>query len=619
LLAALLVAWNLGAEPPPNFLVLMSDDHRADALGAMGNTAVRTPVLDRLAGQGTVFTRAYGMGAMQGAVCVPSRAMFLSGRTLFRVSSDLRDVCTWPEQLRLGGYRTFITGKWHNAAPSLQRVFTDGEAVFLGGMTDQFAVPVRDLDSSAGLSAPRIERRFSGEVFADAAIRFLQRQTGAPPFGLYVAFTIPHDPRTAPPESRAAYDSDGIPLPAAYRPVHAFDIGELAGRDEKLLPWPRTPQALRGELADYYAVISALDLQIGRILEALRARGLDERTIVVFAGDNGLGLGSHGLLGKQSVYEHSTRVPLIFSGPGIPRGRRSDAFCYLLDVCPTLAELAGVRPPPGSEGRSLAPILRGSRGALRPTVFTAYRHFQRALRDDRWKLMFFPELDRWQLFDLRRDPEELRDLAGFAGYSARVERMHRQLIDARRELEDPVPDPGEATGTLRERIRRQQRERRVVHWSFDRGRRGGDWDGDFEVVEPGAGAGEPTRCVRAVAGESGAGPGVRLRLQVQPPLPVGARSLLRFRYRLEGAEDMTVQMFDLTVQDNRHIRRRDLPLGRWSELELDFTRDSQRNDGTRDVFAAGNVVDDIFFLVPQRGGQPPALWVDDVSLIDAAP
>lgn len=420
-------------------LFLLSDDQRADTIHRLGNRAIRTPNLDRLCGEGTAFTRAYIMGAMQGAVCVPSRAMLLSGRTLFRAPENLRGVETWPQQLGRAGYRTFITGKWHNQPASLLTSFQEGEAIFLGGMTDQSKVPVQDIGLDHQLTNPRTETRFSSELFADAAIRFLRSLDGERPFCLYVAFTSPHDPRTPPMDGGPGYRPAQVRLPANFLPQHPFDNGELRVRDETLLPLPRTPEAVRSELANYYGMITHLDAQVGRILATVREIGRDRSTLVVFAGDNGLALGSHGLLGKQNLYEHSVRVPLIVAGPGVRRNQRTDAFCYLLDLCPTICDFAGVAPPPGNEGLSLVPVLRGERRETRDSIFTAYRGFQRAVRVDRWKLIRYPHLNRSQLFDLVADPGELRDLAAAPGCASRMAAMTRRLEQWQQQVGDHQP------------------------------------------------------------------------------------------------------------------------------------------------------------------------------------
>ncbi|HSJ03119.1 MAG TPA: sulfatase/phosphatase domain-containing protein, partial [Verrucomicrobium sp.] len=198
-------------------------------------------------------------------------------------------------------------------------------------------------------------------------------------------------------------------------------------RDERLAPWPRTEAIVRKELADYHAAIMFLDAQVGRILDALKASGQWENTLIVFSSDHGLAIGSHGLMGKQSLYEHSMRSPLIIAGPGIGKGATKDALCYLLDVYPTLGELAGVTGPEGSEGLSLGPVLRGEETTRRAALMTGYRDLQRAVRDDRYKLIVYPKINKHQLFDLVKDPQEMMDLALEPGHTDDIDRMTRLL------------------------------------------------------------------------------------------------------------------------------------------------------------------------------------------------
>ncbi len=430
----------LSASPNrPNFLVILTDDQRADTIRALGNRHIHTPHLDRLVRAGTSFREAHIMGSPQhGAVCQPSRAMLMSGRSVFRVREDLRDIDTWPEQLRKAGYRTFMAGKWHNGEASARRVFPEAGAVFLGGMTDQFKAVVTDIRSGA-LTNRRTETNFTAQVFADAGLEFLRRQTNGEPFCLYVAFTTPHDPRSAPPEFLRRYSAEKLPLPSNFLPRHPFDNGELEIRDEKLLPWPRTPDAVRRELAEYYASVTATDHQIGRLLSELDRLGLTEQTVVVVAGDNGLAVGSHGLLGKQNLYEHSTRVPLLVSGPGIAGNRRSDELCYLADLAPTLCGLANLPAPRDSEGLDLGPVLRAERGAQgRESLFTIYRSGQRAVRDGRWKLIEYPGTGRRQLFDLQRDPAERIDLSETLRGRRELARLDSLLRNEQERWADPL-------------------------------------------------------------------------------------------------------------------------------------------------------------------------------------
>ena len=423
----------------PNILILFSDDQRADTIAALGNPNIRTPNLDRLVRRGTTFTRAYCMGSMQGAVCVPSRAMLLTGRTLFHVKDDLVGQATWPEAFARAGYATFLTGKWHNSSGSALRAFQTGRAIFFGGMGDPYNLPFEDISPRhTRVELPHSEDH-SVKRIADAAVDFLRGQSGATPFLGYVAFNAPHDPRRAPPSYHDWYNAHQPPLPENFLPRHPFDNGTLEIRDEKLAPWPRTPEIVRQHLADYYAAIEHLDTQVGRILDALEASGQAEKTLVVFTSDHGLAIGSHGLFGKQNLYDHSMHSPLIMAGPGVPKDGQIDAMCYLLDIFPTLGELAGVPGPEGSEGLSLAPIIAGRQRATRDCLFTAYADTQRAVRDERWKLIVYPKVHETQLFDLRTDPGEMHDLADDSNHAGQLERLIKLLRDWQGRLDDPEP------------------------------------------------------------------------------------------------------------------------------------------------------------------------------------
>lgn len=441
-LALLLVASALqepvAAKPArPNILLLFADDQRTDSLGAYGNTHARTPEIDALAARGFTFRANYCFGSVHGAVCQPSRAMLLSGRTLWRVPMDLKGVTTLPMALRAEGYETFLTGKWHNGEMAAMRSFGRGEAIFFGGMCDHTEVPVRDLANGA-LGQKRVADGFSSEVFADAAIRFLRERPRERPFFAMVSFTAPHDPRQPPEPYRTQAYADLPPLPANFLPQHPFDNGWLVGRDENLLPWPRPAALVRQQLAEYQALVRHLDAQVGRIVGTAQDLGLLENTLIVYAADHGLALGSHGLLGKQSVYEHSMGCPLIVAGPGVSKGT-SQALTYLLDLCPTLCVAAGATPPEGVEGKDLGALWRGETATVRDTLFLAYENSQRAVRDARFKLVRYPLVDFEQLFDLQADPHELHDLRDDVARAEDVARLHAELAQWRERTDDPHP------------------------------------------------------------------------------------------------------------------------------------------------------------------------------------
>jgi len=253
------------------------------------------------------------------------------------------------------------------------------------------------------------------------------------------------------------YAGAGQPLPPDFMPVHPFHNGWMTGRDEQLAAWPRAPEVIREQIGEYYGLISHLDARVGDLLETLEDTGLADRTVVFFASDNGLALGSHGLLGKQSLYEHSTHVPLIVAGPGISAGE-SRALVMLYDLFPTIAALAGVELPEGVEGLDLSGLWRGEATGVREEIYTAYEDKMRAVRDGRYKLIRYPPLDYEQLFDLERDPFELRDLADDPDYADEKARLTALLESEHARLEDPHPlgtDEKASTEFDHESIRRE--------------------------------------------------------------------------------------------------------------------------------------------------------------------
>lgn len=439
----------------PNILLLVTDDQRPDTIAALGNPLIKTPHLDSLVRRGLVFTRA----TCAHPLCYPSRAELLTGCTGWRNGSfsslNLKpDVPLLPKLLRDAGYRTWYVGKWHTAGRPSTVGYEDTDGLYGGGPAgDQPYVDFRGRPATGyrGWQFQTDDRRRFPEKgigltpnisseFADAAIRLLSRKSERP-FFLHVNFTAPHDPRIWPPGYEKVYEASKLPLPANFRPEHPFDHGNIRGRDEVLLPFPRTEDDVRQELACYYAVISHLDEQVGRILRALDETGQRDNTLIVFAADHGLAIGSHGLVGKQNMYEHTINVPLVIAGPGIPAGQRRATQCYLRDLFPTFCELAGV-PCPEVDGRSLVPVLRGETQEIHPFIVGYFQDSQRMIREAHLKLAWYPKIDRWQLFDLASDPRELNDLIADARHQEQVTDLRSKLLAWLREHGDPV---GQAT------------------------------------------------------------------------------------------------------------------------------------------------------------------------------
>jgi arylsulfatase A-like enzyme len=265
---------------------------------------------------------------------------------------------------------------------------------------------------------------------------------GKNPFFMYIAFNAPHDPRQSPHEYVDMYPVDRIPLPASFQPEYQYkdQIGCSQDlRDEKLAPFPRTPFAVKTHMAEYYAIITHLDHQIGRIISELENLGLADNTYIIYSADHGLACGEHGLMGKQNMYEHSMKPPLIMVGPGIDKNSNSDVPVYLQDIVPTTLELSGIQKPDYMEFNSLWPVIRDEdkKGSY-PYLYGCYRDLQRMIRDEQFKLILYPKAGVTRLYDLLNDPYELNDLAGDAKYASRMEDMFNQLEILGRSLNDTL-------------------------------------------------------------------------------------------------------------------------------------------------------------------------------------
>ena len=431
----------------PNILFVFTDDQRWDTIAALGNPEIETPNTDRLVEEGFTFDNTYCMGSMVGAVCLPSRTMLATGRSLWRIPENPRSkiappgVPLLPVLLNEAGYATFHCGKAGNAC-------TFSNAAFQTNIT----TAKRSADSATEC------RKY--------AVEFLKNHDRTRPFFMYLAPPVPHDPRLAPERFVDLYDPDKVTLSKNFMPEHPFDNGELRIRDEMLAAFPRTPEEMRQHLADYYATISHMDDEFGTILDVVKQRGWSDNTIVIFSSDQGLAVGGrHGLMGKQNLYEH-VKAPLVFAGPGIPHGR-SDALVYLFDLFPTICELAGAPVPDVVEGKSLLPIVEGRQAKVRDWLLGAYKGCQRMVRDERWKLMSYNAggVKNVQLFDLAADPDELNNLADDPKYAAERSRMVKLLAQARKEFGDPVdfdatnPKAPKSSQAGKKRTRKQERKK----------------------------------------------------------------------------------------------------------------------------------------------------------------
>ena len=447
--------------PTKNILILYSDDQTYRTIQALGNKEISTPNLDKLVKSGLTFQQAHVMGGHQGAVCIPSRVMLLTGRYVNRLPGDGNvipdSLISLPEVLRQKGYTTFHTGKWHSDKNSYARMFSKADHIFFGGMHfpkegGQEHPRVNHYDPTGKYPVEKsfLSETYSSYLYAQTAIDFLSsREAKEKPFFCYVAFTSPHDPRTPTAKFAKAYDPSKISLPPNFLPEHPFNNGDLNVRDENLLPHPRTEKAIKEDIAAYYGMISELDEQIGRIMATLEKEGLLKNTLIVFAGDNGLAMGQHGLLGKQNLYEHSIRVPLIFSGPGIPKNVRNNSFVYLSDITPTIYDYLKIKAPKTVEAKSLSTIIRNPNKAVREQIYNVYGHWSRSLKTkDGYKLILY-NVDGVltnQLFNLKTDPWEKNNLAQDKSQQRRIlsmrERLKKEMLEKHDNLQIDLPDWG---------------------------------------------------------------------------------------------------------------------------------------------------------------------------------
>ncbi len=415
----------------PNILFILADDQSPSDLRAYDPASpLETPVLDALAARGCVLDAAYHMGSFSGAVCTLSRHMIMTGRSVWhlpigpgaakrgklgaagehRCPADIEDYVL-AAVFNAAGYDTMRTCKQDNSYEGANKRFT-----------------VRhDATKREGTAE-------GGSAWhADRVLDFLTAREAAAdggPFLIYCGFSHPHDTRDGTPELLAKYeatnhtdqsrppplDENQPPLPVNWLPKHPFDNTDLDVRDEKAVSgvwWRRDEATIRNEIGRQFACSENIDIQIGRVLDKLRAMGELHNTWIIYTADHGMAIGRHGLQGKQNLYEPTWRVPLIVAGPGVKPGSRAPGNVYLADVLATLCEIAGITPPATNEGTSFLPVLTGEKPVIREVLYGAYsggaKPGVRCVRQGDWKLIKYESPAGGlvtQLFNLRENPAE---------------------------------------------------------------------------------------------------------------------------------------------------------------------------------------------------------------------
>ena len=485
LLAALLLpVSSLAAEAKrPNILFILADDQApSDFKFYNPQSTLDAPVMDRLASGGMVFDSAVHMGSFSGAVCMPSRHMIMSGRTVWRLPVGPGSAKCPPnlEKNTIGavfnsaGYSTMRTCKAGNSYPAANK---------------QFSV-VHDATKRGG--TPETGSAWHAERVLDF-LKDRETQKDARPIFIYFGLSHPHDVRDGTPELLAKYGATNHtdkasppaahpkqpPLPPNWLPAHPFDNTEMNVRDEKQVSgvWNRRdPATIRNELGRQYACSENIDIQIGRVLARLEEMGELENTYIFYTADHGMAIGRHGLQGKQNLYEHTWRVPMIVKGPGIKPGSRVPGNIYLGDLLATFCDLTGVPAPETNEGTSFKPVLTGEKQTVRETLYGVYnggaKPGMRCVKQGDWKLIEYQSdksgVRETQLFNLKENPHEFiaehhdpevaaligitpeakqTNLAKDPQHAAKLDEMRALLLTEMRRLDDPwrfsgQPDEG---------------------------------------------------------------------------------------------------------------------------------------------------------------------------------
>ena len=454
------------ARNAPNIILIMPDDQRQDAMSVYGNRILKTPNMDRIAGEGIRFTEAF----VTNSLCAPSRASFLTGLyshahgvitngdgPSFRNQPGLRDEqTTFVHLLRQAGYHTSIVGKWHiRSWPT--------------GFDHWVILPGQGAYQDPEMIANGVRVKMRGhvdDVVGDQALTFLRQRPRGKPFCLLYHFKSPH--RSWEPAARFAsvFNEIEIPAPRTFedrlegRP-EAVRKAEMAiadmpdfrnrGVPESLPFEERKRRNLQALVKNYYRVLLSVDENVGRVLDFLDKDGLAENTIVVYTSDNGFFLGEHGLFDKRLMYEPSIRVPMLMRFPARFKPRIDSTHMILnIDVAPTLLHLAGVPVPSWMHGRSWLPLIEGESAAWREAFLYEYYEYpavhcarkNRGVRTNQWKLIhFWEQPEEWELYDLKADPDETNNLASRPAQAERIRELKSMLSNLRREVGDIDP-PG---------------------------------------------------------------------------------------------------------------------------------------------------------------------------------
>ncbi len=414
----------------PNVLLIISDDHRHDALGVvqreLGEKAnypfFETPSLDRLASGGVRFRNAF----VTHALCSPSRATMLTGlqsnqHGITHNAQPFTSTETWPALLGENGWATGYFGKWHMGTQRERPGFEDVATFVDQGIYEScpFVVDGKDTPTKGWVD----------DVTTDYAIDFIKEHKNAP-FAMVVGYKTPHDKRTPPPRLANQWQDHEFAEPESFHDVAPWRKGNPAK------PWgPQNPDRLA-----YFQTLAGMDENIGRLLDTLDAEGLADDTLVIYLGDNGYYLGEHGLGDKRTAYEESIRIPMLLRYPRkLPEPQVRDEMVLNLDLAATILDFCGLEPAWRQSGQSMVPLLAAEPGKVPWRELFLYQNYEDpaypkvtfdllAVRSPTHKYVEVPQHPEWnQLFDLKKDPKEMRNLIADPAHQDLLAKMRAEM------------------------------------------------------------------------------------------------------------------------------------------------------------------------------------------------
>lgn len=425
----------------PNILVILPDQMRASAMGCDGNPDIKTPHIDRLAAEGTRFKRTYA----NVPVCCPARAILLTGtypHVNGMVANDLRlreEQVTIAELLKTAGYRTGFVGKWHlDGGPRDPGFVPPGPRRQGFEFWAAYECHHRHFEPTYFRDTPEMitVQKFEPEASCDFAVEFLRSQPKDKPFFLTVQMGPPHDPYGAPEEYTKLYDPEKLTMPTSWQPGSETRPTPKAGLRRGPLANRFVPLGGKEEVAAYYAAITAIDDQVGRLMKLLKETGADENTIVLFTSDHGDMLGDHGLRRKRKPYDESARVPGIIRWPNkVPAGRAVETLLSHVDMAPTLLGMAGLTIPERMQGTDLSKVALGQTDegpeAVLLQIFVPFNPDQvskpwRGIVTTDYTYARYED-EPWVLFDHAKDPHEMTNLAGDPSSAELRQKLDDQL------------------------------------------------------------------------------------------------------------------------------------------------------------------------------------------------